>query len=96
MSTNFSNIFCIFYIISHWKISLANTPSWHFAIHLFTHLNAGLLITSSVDVRTVIASLGHSQTSTTLDIYSHTFEAVQAQAENYVADALPFKISKKA
>jgi len=30
-----------------------------------------------------------------LDIYSHTFEAVQAQAANAVAAALPFKISKR-
>ena len=62
----------------------------YYGIHSFRHLNASLLITSGVDVRTVSASLGHSQTSTTLDIYSHTFEAVQAQAANAVADALPF------
>lgn len=68
----------------------------YLGIHSFRHLNASLLITSGVDVRTVSASLGHSQTSTTLDIYSHTFEAVQAQAANAVADALPFKTSKKA
>lgn len=68
----------------------------YLGIHSFRHLNASLLITSGVDVRTVSASLGHSQTSTTLDIYSHTFEAVQAQAANAVADALPFKNTKKA
>jgi len=40
----------------------------YLGIHSFRHLNASLLITSGVDVRTVSTSLGHSQTSTTLDI----------------------------
>jgi integrase len=68
----------------------------YYGIHSFRHLNASLLIVSGVDVRTVSASLGHSQTSTTLDIYSHTFEAVQAQASQAVANALPFNNEKKA
>lgn len=68
----------------------------YYGIHSFRHLNASLLITNGVDVRTVSASLGHSQTSTTLDIYSHTFEAVQAQASQAVANALPFNTEKKA
>jgi integrase len=68
----------------------------YYGIHSFRHLNASLLITSGVDVRTVSASLGHSQTSTTLDIYSHTFEAVQAQASQAIANALPFSNEKKA
>lgn len=68
----------------------------YYGIHSFRHLNASLLITSGVDVRTVSASLGHSQTSTTLDIYSHTFEAVQAQASNAIANALPFSKTDKA
>jgi integrase len=72
------------------------TELHYFGIHSFRHFNASLLIASGVDVRTVSTSLGHSQTSTTLDIYSHTFEAVQAQAANAVADVLSFKTSKKA
>jgi len=68
----------------------------YLGIHSFRHLNASLLIVSGVDVKTVSVSLGHSQTSTTLNIYSHTFEAIQAQAANAVADALPFKNIKKA
>ena len=68
----------------------------YLGIHSFRHLNASLLIVSGVDVKTVSVSLGHSQTSTTLNIYSHTFEAIQAQAANAVANALPFKNIKKA
>ena len=37
-------------------------------LHSLRHTNASLLITSGVDVRTVAARLGHSQTSTTLNI----------------------------
>lgn len=68
----------------------------YYGIHSFRHLNASLLITSGVDIRTVSSSLGHSQTSTTLDIYSHTFEAVQAQASQAIANALPFSNERKA
>lgn len=61
----------------------------YLGIHTFRHLNASLLISSGADVRTVSASLGHSQTSTTLNIYAHTFAAAQAKAADAVADALP-------
>ena len=72
------------------KIGLPNL-----GIHSFRHLNASLLITSGADVRTVSAALGHSQTSTTLNIYAHTFAAVQAQAADALADALPLANPKK-
>lgn len=42
-------------------------------VHQFRHLNASLLINSGADVRTVSTSLGHSQVTTTLNIYAHTF-----------------------
>lgn len=57
-------------------------------VHVFRHLNASLLINSGVDVRTVSASLGHSQTTTTLNIYAHSFQEAQAQASEAVADLL--------
>lgn len=57
-------------------------------IHSFRHLNASLLINSGADAKTVSASLGHAQTSTTLNIYVHTFAAAQAAASAAVADAL--------
>ena len=38
------------------------------------HTNASLLIAQGVDVRTVASLLGHSQASTTLDIYAHAFD----------------------
>lgn len=60
-------------------------------VHGFRHLNASLLINAGVDVRTVSASLGHSQTSTTLNIYSHTFTAAQAKASEAIGNALQLK-----
>lgn len=59
-------------------------------VHQFRHLNASLLINSGADVRTVSASLGHSQVTTTLNIYAHTFAETQARAGEAVAAALDF------
>lgn len=63
-------------------------------VHSFRHLNASLLINNGVDVRTVSATLGHSQTSTTLNIYAHAFQEAQAKASEAVANALDFKQNK--
>lgn len=65
-----------------------------YGIHQFRHLNASMLIYTGEDVRTVSAALGHSQTSTTLNIYSHTFEAAQARASDALADLLPVKFKR--
>ncbi|WP_235379533.1 tyrosine-type recombinase/integrase [Pseudoflavonifractor phocaeensis] len=65
-------------------------------VHHFRHLNASLLINSGADVRTVSASLGHSQVTTTLNIYAHTFAEAQARAGEAVAEALALGSTKKA
>ena len=73
----------------HWLSHFCKQTGQRFlGIHAFRHLNASLLINSGVDVKTVSTSLGHSQISTTLDIYSHTFEEAQARASEAVADLL--------
>ena len=59
-------------------------------IHSFRHLNASLLINAGIDVTSVSAALGHSQTSTTLNIYSHYFQAAQARTSEAIANALAF------
>lgn len=66
-----------------------------YGIHQFRHLNASLLIYNGEDIRTVSAALGHSQTSTTLNIYAHTFETAQARASESLADKLPVKFGQK-
>lgn len=54
----------------------------------FRHLNATLLINSGADVRTASATLGHSQTSTTLNIYAHAIAEAQARATYAISDML--------
>ena len=58
--------------------------------HSFRHLNASLLINAGIDVTSVSAALGHAQTSTTLNIYSHYFLEVQAKNSEAIANALDF------
>ena len=42
--------------------------------HSLRHTAASLMIAGSTDVATVAGILGHSQPSTTLDIYTHAFD----------------------
>lgn len=63
-------------------------------LHSFRHLNASLLISQGVDVKTVQSVLGHSQASTTLDIYAQAFREREAQALGAVASVLMTPRSK--
>lgn len=56
-------------------------------IHMFRHLNASLLIGGGADIRSVSAALGHSQTSTTMNIYAHSMMEAQARASD-ILDSL--------
>lgn len=49
-------------------------------VHSLRHTNASLLIASGADVATVAELLGHSQISTTLDIYTHAFDSKKKEA----------------
>lgn len=66
-----------------------------YGIHQFRHLNATLLINNHEDIKTVSAALGHSQTTTTLNIYTHAFATAQAKASQAIADQLPIKFGAK-
>lgn len=57
-------------------------------IHSLRHTNATLMIASGVDIRTVSSRLGHSQTSTTMDIYSHAIQSADAAAAETIANIL--------
>ena len=61
-------------------------------LHGLRHTSATLLISQNVDVRTVSGRLGHAQTSTTMDIYSHALKEMDEKA----ADALDQLLNKKA
>ena len=57
-------------------------------VHSFRHLNASLLIASGANVKTVQALLGHSDSSTTLDIYAESFAKYEAEASEALANIL--------
>lgn len=55
-------------------------------LHGLRHTSATLLISQNVDVRTVSGRLGHAQTSTTMDIYSHALKKLDEKASNALDD----------
>lgn len=61
-------------------------------LHGLRHTNASLLIAAGTNIRTVSSRLGHSQTSTTANIYAHAIQSADAAA----AEALENILSSKA
>lgn len=59
---------------------LAKNHLPHVPLHSLRHTHATLLIASGTDIRTVSNRLGHSQTSVTLDTYSHAIKSADAIA----------------
>ena len=57
-------------------------------VHSLRHTNASLLIANGTDVATVAGLLGHSQPSTTLDIYTHAFDKNKQAASRVLQDGL--------
>ena len=57
-------------------------------LHDLRHFMATQLVGAGVDIRTVSARLGHAQTSTTLDIYSHALRARDQVAADTIASVL--------
>ena len=60
--------------------------------HGLRHTSATLLIAAQTDVKTVSRRLGHAQTSTTLNIYSHAL----AESDKKAASALESLLEKQA
>lgn len=55
-----------------------------YGIHSFRHFAASALISAGLDVTTVSGAVGHCNSGTTLNVYSHMFQTAQAR----VADAM--------
>lgn len=70
------------------KKFLENTNLPRITVHSLRHTNATLLIAGGVDIRTVSKRLGHSQTSTTLNIYTHAIQSADAMASETIGDIL--------
>ena len=59
-------------------------------LHSFRHAHASILINAGVDIATVSADLGHSNSTTTLGIYTHEFQEAQARTSDIIAEAMSF------
>ena len=59
-------------------------------LHSLRHSNATLMIAEGADIRTVSNRLGHAQTSTTLNIYSHALKSRDQDAADKLDAALNF------
>lgn len=57
-------------------------------LHSFRHAHASILINAGVDIATVSADLGHSNSTTTLGIYTHEFQEAQARTSDIIAEAM--------
>lgn len=56
--------------------------------HQLRHTNASLLVSLGVDITTVSKRLGHSRTSTTLDIYAHSLKSRDEEAATKLENLL--------
>lgn len=59
-----------------------------FRFHALSHTAASLLIAGGADAATVSGLLGHSQVSTTLDIYTHAFDDKKKAASAVLQESL--------
>ena len=70
------------------KILKANDLPTVLNVHSLRHTAASLFIASGTDVGTVAGLLGHSQPSTTLDIYTHAFDKNKKAASQIMQSSL--------
>lgn len=63
-----------------------NLPPIH--LHSLRHTNATLLIASGADLRTVSKRLGHSNMTTTSNIYTHAIKSADERAAELLGDIL--------
>lgn len=61
-------------------------------LHGLRHTSATLLISQNIDVRTVSNRLGHAQTSTTMNIYSHSLQKMDSKAADTLETLLIRKV----
>lgn len=60
----------------------------HITFHGLRHTSATLLIHQGVNIRSVSGRLGHSRTSTTMDIYAHALKSADETAADIMEDIL--------
>ncbi len=57
----------------------------HFSFHALRHTHASMMKWMGYDLLDVSAELGHSEKSTTLNVYAHIFEDRKEKAHNMAA-----------
>lgn len=60
----------------------------HVTPHGLRHTSATLLISQNTDIRTVSNRLGHAQTNTTMNIYTHALQKKDEQATETLVNLL--------
>lgn len=66
-----------------------------YGLHLFRHYAASSLISAGLDVTTVSGALGHTNSGTTLNVYSHMFQTAQARVAEAMDGAFGFLQNKQ-
>ena len=66
-----------------------------YGLHSFRHFAASSLISAGLDVTTVSGALGHSNSGTTLNVYSHMFQIAQARVSEAMDGAFGFLQKEK-
>lgn len=66
-----------------------------YGIHSFRHFAASALISAGLDVTTVSGALGHCNSGTTLNVYSHMFQNAQARVSEAMDGAFGFLQNRK-
>ena len=70
-------------------IKRSNLP--HVTLHSLRHTNATLMIAEGTDVCTVSKRLGHANTATTLNIYTHALKTNDREAADKLDDVLKIR-----
>lgn len=66
-----------------------------YELHSFRHYAASSMISAGLDVTTVSGALGHTNSGTTLNCYSHMFQTAQARVAEAMDGAFSFLQDKK-
>ena len=66
-----------------------------YGLHSFRHFAASSLISAGLDVTTVSGALGHCNSGTTLNVYSHMFQTAQARVSEAMDGAFGFLQKKQ-
>lgn len=75
--------------IGQWfKKFISKTDLPHVTLHSLRHTNATLMIATGADIRSISGRLGHSNTSTTLNIYSHFIESKNREIADKLQEML--------